>query len=126
MKIDHITLYVSNLDLSMAYYRYLLSQLAFTQVREHIWTDEHGFFFQFAQAHVGTHPYQRFAAGMNHLGFKAKSVQQVEDIRQFMQTAGFVVPDIQRLGNSHALFMQDPDGIRFEITCYAEGESVVD
>jgi hypothetical protein len=33
-----------------------------------------------------------------------------------MQAAGFPVPEIQRLDGATALFMKDPDGIRFEVT----------
>jgi len=40
--------------------------------------------------------------------------------------AGFEVPEIQDLGGASALFMKDPDGIRFEITYYPPGASVVD
>lgn len=43
-----------------------------------------------------------------------------------MRDAGFEVPEIQDLGGSSALFMKDPDGIRFEITYYPPGASVVD
>ena len=43
-----------------------------------------------------------------------------------MQAAGFEVPDVQNLGGAIALFMKDPDGIRFEITYYPPGMAVVD
>jgi hypothetical protein len=33
-----------------------------------------------------------------------------------MQAAGFPVPEIQLLDGATALFMKDPDGIRFEVT----------
>jgi lactoylglutathione lyase len=36
------------------------------------------------------------------------------------------VPRIQQLSGATALFMQDPDGIRFEITHYPPGMPVVD
>jgi hypothetical protein len=40
--------------------------------------------------------------------------------------AGFDAPDIQDLNGAIALFMKDPDGIRFEITYYPPGTPVVD
>jgi len=43
-----------------------------------------------------------------------------------MEDSGFAVPDIQQLGGATALFMKDPDGIRFEVTYYPPGVSVVD
>lgn len=126
MKIDHITLMVSSFDKSMPYYEHLLPLLGFSKKRNHVWTDERGFFFQFLQAKPGTSPYERYGAGMSHLGFGASSPEQVHAIRASMQEAGFEVPDTQDLDGAIALFMKDPDGVRFEITWYPPGASVVD
>ena len=63
---------------------------------------------------------------MNHLGFEAASPEEVHAIRHAMQQAGFEVPDIQNLDGSIALFMKDPDGIRFEVTYNPPGTTVVD
>ena len=126
MKIDHITLLVSSFELSMPYYGHLLPLLGFTKKRNHVWTDGEGFYFQFLQAKPETSPYQRYGAGMNHLGFGAASPDQVHAIRASMQTAGFEVPDVQNLDGAIALFMKDPDGVRFEITYYPPGIAVVD
>jgi len=43
-----------------------------------------------------------------------------------MGNAGFDVPEVQNLGGAIALFMKDPDGIRFEITYYPPGMAVID
>lgn len=126
MKIDHITLLVSSLKTSMPYYNALLPLLGFTKTKDHIWTDGKGFFFQFMQAKPETRPYERYGAGMNHLGFGAESTEQVQAIRTAMAEAGFPVPEIQHLKGATALFMKDPDGIRFEITYYPPGMAVVD
>ncbi len=126
MKIDHVTLLVSSLDRSMPYYEHLLPLIGFSKKKDHVWTDGSGFYFQFLQAKPDTYPYERYGAGMNHLGFGASSPDQVHSIRTAMQTAGFEVPDVQNLGGAIALFMQDPDGIRFEITYYPPGMAVVD
>lgn len=126
MKIDHITILVSSLDRSMPYYERLLPLVGFTRKKEHVWTDGEGFFFQFLQARPDTNPYERYAAGMNHLGFSAATPDQVHAIRSSMQAAGFEVPDVQNLGGATALFMKDPDGMRFEITYYPPGMAVVD
>jgi catechol 2,3-dioxygenase-like lactoylglutathione lyase family enzyme len=63
---------------------------------------------------------------MNHLGFSAPSAEAVLLVRDEMQRAGFAVPEIQNLGGVVALFMKDPDGMRFEISHYPPGMSVVD
>ena len=126
MRIDHITLLVSSLERSMPYYEHLLPLLGFTKLKPHVWTDRQGFYFQFLQAKPDTPPYERYGAGMNHLGFGASSEEQVHAIRGAMQAAGFDVPAIQQLGGATALFMKDPDGIRFEISHYPPGVAVVD
>ena len=126
MKIDHITILVSSLERSMPYYGQLLGLIGYSKKKDHVWTDGSGFCFQFLQARSGTSPYERYGAGMNHLGFGADSPEHVHEIRSAMQTAGFEVPEVQYLGGATALFMKDPDGVRFEITHYPPGMSVVD
>ena len=62
---------------------------------------------------------------MNHIGFGAPDAKTVVLIRDRMGALGFEVPDIQRLNGASAIFMMDPDGIRFEITYYPPGMHVV-
>jgi catechol 2,3-dioxygenase-like lactoylglutathione lyase family enzyme len=125
LRIDHITLAVSSLERSGPYYDALLPLLGFRKQSEVIWTDDKGFFFQFFEARPETRPYERYGAGMNHLGFGAPDVAFVERVRDAMAEAGFEVPEIQRFGDVRALFMKDPDGIRFEVSYYPPGAAVV-
>jgi catechol 2,3-dioxygenase-like lactoylglutathione lyase family enzyme len=110
----------------MPYYDVLLPLLGFNKEREHVWHDGNGFYFQFREAKEDTRPYERYGAGMNHLGFSAPDVGTVHLVRQEMEDAGFEVPAVQNLGGATALFMKDPDGIRFELTHYPPGMAVVD
>ncbi len=126
MKIDHVTIASSSLDSSLRYYGALLPLLGFHEVKEGIWSDGDGFAFQFMEAAPNSRPYERYAAGLNHLGFSARDAEQVESIRGRMKEAGFDVPDIQDLDGARALFLRDPDGIRFEVTYYPPGAAVVD
>lgn len=125
LKMDHITIMVSSLARSMPYYDHLLPLVGFSKQRDGIWTDGAGFFFQFLQAKPGTAPYERYGAGLNHLGFGVSAPEEVYAIRTAMQASGFEVPEVQNLGGAIALFMKDPDGIRFEITYYPPGVAVV-
>ncbi|QNE06605.1 VOC family protein [Croceicoccus marinus] len=125
MQPDHLTIMVSSLDASMAFYDALLPLLGFAKRKEHIWSNGI-FFLQFMQARAGTRPYERYGAGMNHIGFTAPDEAAVEAVRQAMQDAGFDVPDIQRMKGAAALFMKDPDGMRFEISHYPPGMPPVD
>ncbi len=126
MNLDHITLLVTSLERSMPYYEQLLPLVGFAKVRDHVWSSDAGFTFQFRQAKEGTFPYERYGAGMNHLGFGAASPEQVHSVRLAMAAGGFEVPEVQLLDGAVALFMKDPDGIRFEVTYYPPGSSVVD
>ncbi len=126
LKLDHVTLVVSSLAGSMPYYDALLPLLGFTKRREQVWTDGAGFYIQFLQAKSGTRPYERYGAGLNHLGFGAPDPASVTRIRDAMREAGFSAPELQELGGATALFMKDPDGLRVEITHYPPGVTVVD
>lgn len=125
LKLDHITLLVASLERSIPYYDTLLPLLGFEKKHEHVWTDGAGFYLQFLQARDDSRPYERYGAGMNHLGFFAPSTDFVEAVCSRMGEAGFAVPEIQKLGGASALFMKDADGIRFEITYYPPGAKVV-
>ena len=122
---DHLTILVSSLDESMPYYDALLPLLGFGKRKDHVWSNG-SFFLQFLQAREDLRPYERYGAGMNHIGFTAPDPETVAAVRQAMQDAGFDVPDIQQLRGATALFMKDPDGIRFEISHYPPGLPPVD
>ncbi|SFC58315.1 VOC family protein [Pseudoalteromonas denitrificans] len=126
LKLDHITLLVTSFEKSMPYYNILLEHIGFQKLRGHVWSDGNGFFIQFGQANEGTSKYERYGAGMNHIGFAAPNKKFVEQLQAKMINAGFTAPEIQNLGGVQALFMKDSDGIRFEISYYPEGANVVD
>ena len=126
LKIDHVTLLVTSLEKSMPYYETLLAFIGFKKLRDFVWGDDNGVFLQFSQAKNDTSPYERYGAGMNHIGFSAPSAEFVFQLHTSMKAAGFIVPDIQDFDGAKALFMKDPDGIRFEISYYPPGTSVVD
>lgn len=126
LKLDHITLLVSSLKKSMPYYDTLLPIIGFNKLRNNVWTDGNGFYIQFNQAKENTRAYERYGAGLNHVGFSAPTLETVSLVQKKMKDAGFAVPEIQYLSGATALFMKDPDGIRFEVTHYPPGVSVVD
>lgn len=126
MQLDHVTICVRSLEKSLLYYAALLPLLGFLRCNENTWRNEAGFFFQFRQAKGGTPDYDRFGVGLNHLGFPAPNAETVTSVRNAMLDAGFAAPDIQNLDGAIALFLKDPDGIRFELTYYPPGTNVVD
>jgi catechol 2,3-dioxygenase-like lactoylglutathione lyase family enzyme len=115
--IDHIAFRVSSLEASLPYYAALLPLLGFAPAGEAAWRNEAGLLLHFSEAEEGARPYDRYGAGMNHLGFTAPSPAAVAAVRDGMAAAGFPVPEIQTISRATALFMKDPDGIRFEVSC---------
>ena len=118
MKLDHVVLLVGSLEKSLPYYEALLPLLGFEKSREHVWGNADGLYLDFKEAEPGLPPYERYGAGLNHLGFTAPDMAALERVRGEMAAVGFDVPDVQRFGGTAALFMKDPDGIRFEVTVY--------
>lgn len=125
LPLDHLTLLVSSFDASRTFYDTLLPLLGFRRTTRENWTNGQGFFLQFLEARPGTRPYERYGAGLNHLGFGAPDEATVLDIRDRMAAAGYP-SEVQSLGGAQALFLPDPDGLRIEVTWYPPGVSVVD
>lgn len=121
--VDHIAIRVSSLADSAPYYAALLPLLGFAREGEAAWRNRDGLLLHFSEADEGTRPYERFGPGMNHLGFSVPSAASVTLVRDSMAAAGFPVPDIQTFAGVTALFMKDPDGIRFEVTHEPAGEA---
>ena len=117
--IDHATILVTSLGKSMPYYSALLPLLGFSQTSDSIWSNGTGFSLQFGEASPGSRPYDRYGAGLNHLGFAVPDRATVVAVAGAMAAAGFEVPEIQPFGGTAALFMKDPDGLRFEVTYHA-------
>ena len=117
--VDHAAILVSSLERSMPYYRTLLPLLGFSEAPDGLWSNVAGFSLKFEEADPGARPYDRHGAGLNHLGFAAADREAVLTVASGMAAAGFEVPDIQPFGEAAALFMKDPDGLRFELSYHA-------
>ena len=113
--IDHATILVSSLEASLAYYRVLLPLLGYSEAADGSWRGA-GFSLQFAQARPGSGAYDRYGPGLNHLGLALPNREAVEAVGAAMASRGFEVPAIQNFGSATALFLKDPDGLRFEVT----------
>lgn len=126
MNVDHATIMVRSPIESAVYYDALLPLLGFSKLRDQSWKNDNDFHLQFFAAKADTHRYERYGPGLNHLGFSAPDPESVHAIRAAMASAGFPAPEIQNIGGATALFMTDPDGLRFEITHYPPGVKVID
>lgn len=117
MKLDHVVILVRSLDASLPWYSALLELLGFDKTRDHVWYDGE-IAIDLKEANTGTPDYERYAPGLNHLGFTAGDEQALDAVRQGMADAGFEVPEKQRLGTALATFFKDPDGMRIEVSVY--------
>lgn len=126
LPLDHLTILSRDRAASDAFYGLLLPRLGFTQEKPHIWRSETGLHFQFARAKDDTRPYERYGAGLNHLGFTAPDPGFVEALAAEMEAAGYVAR-LQRFDDGTvALFLPDPDGLRVEVSWYPPGVPPVD
>ena len=107
------------METSLPWYSALLDLLEFTKTRDHVWSSEDGTSIDLQQAKTSTPDYERYAPGLNHLGFTAASLGELHRVRKGMEDAGFDVPEIQEFGDETATFFRDPDGMRIEVTVYA-------
>lgn len=118
MKLDHIVILAGDIAASADWYDALLGLIGFTRQRDHVWTNGAGLAVDLRAADADARPYERFGAGLNHLGFTAPDMDALEAVRTGMAEAGFEVPDIQRFEDDRAVFFRDPDGLRVEIAVY--------
>jgi catechol 2,3-dioxygenase-like lactoylglutathione lyase family enzyme len=116
LRIGQVTVIVTSLHRSMRYYAALLPLMGFSEESFGIWSDVTGFQFQFLEAAAGAPAHARHAVGMSHVSFAAPDLDFMEEIRGTMAAAGFAVAEVQPLNGCMSLFMEDPDGIRIEIT----------
>ena len=117
MQLDHVVLLVRSLERSLPWYTAMLGAMGFDKTRDHVWWNG-SVAIDLKQAEDGTPDYQRYAPGLNHLGFTAPDQASFDAVREAMAAAGLEVPEAQKLGSETATFFKDPDGMRVEITLY--------
>ena len=125
LPLDHLTILSSDEAASRAFYDHLLPRLGFRRKSDSVWHNDAGLFLQFRPAKAETRPYERYGAGLNHLGFTAPSRDFVAALHAHMTGAGYEAR-LQELGPVLALFMPDPDGLRVEVSHYPAGVDPVD
>lgn len=115
VKLDHIVLLVSDLPKSVRFYEKLLPMLGFRKTADHVFGNAEEIYFDIRQAENLDHSYQRYAPGLNHIGFTAQNRNAIAQVQEVMKDAGFEVPAVQNFGEGVALFLKDPDGMRIEL-----------
>jgi catechol 2,3-dioxygenase-like lactoylglutathione lyase family enzyme len=122
MKLDHMVILLGDLEAHLPFYDALLPLLGFTRERDYVFGNEDGFFLDFRQAGQPEKGYERYAPGLNHMGFAAPGLERIEQIRGAMMAAGFEAPEVQKFPDGHAVFFRDPEGMRIEVGAYDGGD----
>jgi lactoylglutathione lyase len=115
MKLDHIVLLVTDLPKSVRFYETLLPMLGFRKTADHVFGNAEEIYLDIRQAENLDHSYQRYAPGLNHIGFTAANRGEFAHVQDEMKKAGYEVPEVQSFDEGVALFLKDPDGMRIEI-----------
>lgn len=121
-QLHHVELCTSNLDQSVAFWDWLLGELGYESKNE--WQNGRSWFngptyIVLKRTSKQDHPFDRTAAGLNHLAFHARSRQQVDELTATIRNR----PDSSILyeeqhpyaGGYYALYCEDPEGIKVEV-----------
>jgi len=124
--LHHIELYVSDLEQAIKFWTPFMEQLGYEAER---WSEGMNYFpegegsyiclLQASEEHLAA-GYHRKRVGLNHLAFKAKSRQQVDDIRAWVKEAGYTLLYDDRYPYAtapdyYAVYCEDPDRIKLEV-----------
>lgn len=115
---DHIVIFAAARDHSDAFYTRLLGRLGFNKHRDGVFARD-GLFFDIRPA-KSTEGHMTGGPGVDHIGFRASTRAEVDSISRAMSEAGHPGQVIEFDNGDYALFLPDPDGLRIEITCYAD------
>ncbi|CAN5144263.1 VOC family protein [soil metagenome] len=128
--IDHIYIAVSDLARSQAFYDPLMSALGFRKNAFGINGDPHiqyynklfGYVLRPATANSASH--DPYSPGLHHLCFRVEDKEAVVALAAELGRLGLECTDPalypQYAPDYHALFLNDPDGIRLEVTNFRQ------
>lgn len=128
--IDHVYLTVSDLKRSEVFYDHVLADaLGFRKNAFTLGGDPH---VQFYNRHFGIvlrpsrveRPHDAYASGMHHLCLRVDSIDEVHALARQLRAAGIEASDAEHhpeyAPDYWAVFFEDPDGLRLEVTNYRQ------
>ncbi|WP_313694950.1 VOC family protein [Halorarum halobium] len=120
--LHHVELYASDLDASLPFWDWLLGELGYEPKKD--WESGRSWingptYVVLVRAGETDHPFDRRAAGLNHLAFHAGSRAQVDDLTDGVRErddASVLYEDRHPYaGGYYALYCEDPEGVKVEI-----------
>ncbi len=131
LMLHHVELYVRDLERSIAFWTPFMGLLGFAEER---WAGgvnyvagEHDPYVTLVPApseHLAA-GYHRRRVGLNHVAFRARSREHVDEVRDWVRWAGFALLHDDRFPFAtapgyYAVFCEDPDRIKVEVVAPAE------
>jgi glyoxylase I family protein len=125
--IDHIYIAVSNLEASERFYDAVMQALGCRKNSFEIGGDRH---VQYFNRHFGyvlrpardLRAHNCYAPGLHHLCFRVTDEADVSEVAAALRSCGVEVSEPKRFPeyapDYFAVFFQDPDGLRLEVTNY--------
>jgi catechol 2,3-dioxygenase-like lactoylglutathione lyase family enzyme len=129
--IDHLDLVVSDFDRSLEFYRGLLGPLGYVRETEivgergepviYLGRESGQGSLSVRQCQSSRHalPYDRYAIGVHHIAFTARSREVVDERARWLHEQGATLESEPReygyTPGYYAVFFYDPDGIKLEI-----------
>lgn len=121
--LDHIVIYAADAAVSGRFHAVLLAELGFEKRRDHVFARD-GLFIDLRQAREQGEPHRHGRPGLDHIGFRAQTPYELLRVQQALRDAGLESGRVTEFDNGDvALFVADPDGVRIELTCYADPEA---
>ena len=129
--LHHIELYVSDLDRAVEFWTPFLEKLGYEAER---WSGGMNYFagaadpylclLQASEEHLSA-GYHRKRIGLNHLAFRARSRQHVDEVREWIMESGHTLLYDDRYPYAtapgyYALYCEDPDRIKLEVVAPSE------
>jgi catechol 2,3-dioxygenase-like lactoylglutathione lyase family enzyme len=121
-ELHHVELYASDLDTSVEFWDWLLGELGYELKND--WEQGRSWvngptYVVLVQADETDHPFDRQAAGLNHLAFHAASRHQVDSLTEGVRKR----EDVSLLfeerhpyaGGYYALYCEAPEGVKVEV-----------
>ncbi len=126
--VDHISIRVSDLEKSKAFYSGLFSFLGFKVMDE---SDEDSigwsngktrYWIGRADAQGRKHKYRIGDVGLHHYAFELRSRKDVDDLQDYLQKHGATIVDPagEYYQDYYAVYFLDPDGLKLEGMKYGE------
>jgi catechol 2,3-dioxygenase-like lactoylglutathione lyase family enzyme len=124
--LHHVELYVTDLDRSISFWTPFMERLGYQGER---WSEGMNYvageedpyicLLQASKEHLAA-GYHRKRVGLNHLAFKARSREHVDQIRRWVREAGYTLLYDDRYPFAtapgyHAVYCEDPDRIKLEV-----------